>query len=204
MTPGIPTIGRQQVKQSTSSARERHGVFRRGAFSERPYSPPIDPIFGSGIAMISPAPNTCRFNIQLLSQFRPHRGFLLSQSTLPSSVARLLHARISCLSAWTACKSDGWRAALNPGSKGAQKGQYVCAPLLVASSLSAREPLVQLHCPQKSCRHLGTKSSLSYSRHKARDRMVGPGEVRRSIGMRRLPAISLDPMKFLHAFAAGL
>src|SRR2546427_4952869 len=33
---------------------------------------------------------------------------------------------------------------------------------------------------------------------------VGPGEVRRSIGMRRLPAISLDPMKFLQAFAAGL
>src|SRR5215813_12639842 len=30
------------------------------------------------------------------------------------------------------------------------------------------------------------------------------GEVRRSIGMRRLPAISLDPMKFLQAFAAGL
>ena len=29
-------------------------------------------------------------------------------------------------------------------------------------------------------------------------------EVRRSIGMRRLPAISLDPMKFLQAFAAGL
>src|SRR5262249_2859463 len=34
-------------------------------------------------------------------------------------------------------------------------------------------------CPQKSCRHLGTKPPLSYSRHKARDRTVGPGEVRR-------------------------
>src|SRR5262249_52598252 len=33
---------------------------------------------------------------------------------------------------------------------------------------------------------------------------LGPGEVRRSIGMRRLPAISLDPMKFLQAFAGGL
>ena len=33
---------------------------------------------------------------------------------------------------------------------------------------------------------------------------LGPGEVRRSIGMRRLPAISLDPMKFVQAFAAGL
>ena len=31
---------------------------------------------------------------------------------------------------------------------------------------------------------------------------LGPGEVRRSMGMRRLPA--LDPMKFLQAFAAGL
>src|SRR5262249_40328703 len=57
---------------------------------------------------------------------------------------------------------------------------------------------------QKSCRHLGTKPPRSYSRHKARDRTVGPGEVRRSMGMRRLPAISLDPMKFLQAFAAGL
>src|SRR5262249_24881944 len=45
---------------------------------------------------------------------------------------------------------------------------------------------------------------LSYSRHKARDRTVGPGEVRRSIGMRHLLAISLDPMRFLQAFAAGL
>src|SRR5262245_51710518 len=33
---------------------------------------------------------------------------------------------------------------------------------------------------------------------------LGPGEVRRSIGMRRLPAICLDPMKFLQAFAGGL
>src|SRR5262245_6566915 len=66
------------------------------------------------------------------------------------------------------------------------------------------EPPAQLHCLQKSCRRVGTKALLSYSRHKARDRMVGPGEVRRNMGMRRLPAISLDPMKFLQAFAAGL
>src|SRR6516165_8170331 len=58
--------------------------------------------------------------------------------------------------------------------------------------------------PQKSCRRLGTKPPLSCSRHKARDRTVGPGEVRRSIAMRCLPAISLDPMKFLQAFAARL
>src|SRR5262249_7062827 len=67
-----------------------------------------------------------------------------------------------------------------------------------------REAPAQLHCPQKSCRRVGTKAPPSYSRHKAHDRTVGPGEVRRSIGMRRLPAISLDPMKFLQAFAAGL
>ena len=40
--------------------------------------------------MISPAPNTCRLNIQPLGQFRPHRGFLLAPSTL-LSVAHLLH-----------------------------------------------------------------------------------------------------------------
>jgi hypothetical protein len=33
--------------------RERHGLFRCGAFPSGPYSPPIDPIFGSGV--ISPA-----------------------------------------------------------------------------------------------------------------------------------------------------
>src|SRR5499427_11010805 len=56
---------------------------------------------------------------------------------------------------------------------------------------------------KKSCRRFGTKLPLSDSQHKARNRTVGPGEVRRSMGMRRLP-ISLDPMKFLQAFAAGL
>src|SRR5262249_33081551 len=57
---------------------------------------------------------------------------------------------------------------------------------------------------QKSSRRLGTKPPPPYSKTKARDRTVGLGEVRRSMGMRRLPAISLDPMKFLQAFAAGL
>src|SRR5262245_58879348 len=56
------------------------------------------------------------------------------------------------------------------------------------------------HLPVRSCRRLGTKPPPSYSRHKARDRTVGPGEVRWGMGMRRLPVISLDPMKF----AAGL
>src|SRR6266516_2247879 len=77
---------------SNRRAAPRNGTaFSAIAPSERTYSPPIDPIFGSGIAMISPAPNTCRLNIQPLGQFRPHRGFLLARSTLPSSVARLLH-----------------------------------------------------------------------------------------------------------------
>src|SRR5262249_62028545 len=56
------------------------------------------------------------------------------------------------------------------------------------------------HLPVRSCRRLGTKPPPSYSRHKARDRTVGPGEVRWGMGMRRLPVISLDPVKF----AAGL
>src|SRR5262245_65487266 len=42
----------------------------------------------------------------------------------------------------------------------------------MASSLSAS-------CPQKSCRRLGTKAPLSYSRRKARDRTLGQG---RSVG----------------------
>src|SRR5262249_8789697 len=53
-------------------------------------------------------------------------------------------------------------------------------------------------------RRLEPNPPPSYSRHKARDRTVVSGEVRRSMGKRRLPAISLDPMKFLQAFAAGL
>src|SRR5262249_35226422 len=57
---------------------------------------------------------------------------------------------------------------------------------------------------QRLSGRLGTKPPPSYSRHKARDRTVVSGEVRRSMGKRRLPAISLDPMKFLQAFAAGL
>src|SRR5215471_16455390 len=85
--------------------------------------------------------------------------------------------------------------------KGAQES---LRPFACAKQLSARRTPVQLHRPQKFCRRLGTKLPLSYSRHKARDRTVGPGEVRRSMGMRHLPAISLDPMKFLRAFAAGL
>src|SRR5262249_15288793 len=88
--------------------------------------------------------------------------------------------------------------------KGAQKGQDVCAPCSWPVRCLPREPRVHLHCPQKSCRHLGTKAPPPYSRHKARDRTVGPGEVRRSIGMRPLPAISLDPTTFVQAFAAGL
>src|SRR6516164_2857518 len=98
---------------------------------------------------------------------------------------------------------QGFTRATREG-KGVQKGQEVCAPFAYGQFVVCPPTLVQLRCPHKSCRRLGTKPPPSYSRHKARDRTVGPGEVRRSIGMRRLPAISLDPMTFLQAFAAGL
>jgi hypothetical protein len=89
-----PPVSPPSVDNRLSNRRAAPGngtAFSAVAPSEWQYSPPIDPIFGSGIAMISPAPNTCRLNIQPLGQFRPHRGFLLARSTLPSSVARLLH-----------------------------------------------------------------------------------------------------------------
>src|SRR5262249_47508054 len=101
------------------------------------------------------------------------------------------------------------RVAPAPFGVGGRKkgnGRRTSAPrcLMAQFVVCPREPPAQLHCPQKSCRRVGTKAPLSYSRHKARDRTVGPGEVRRSMGMRRLPVVSLDPMKFLQAFAAGL
>src|SRR5262249_36058609 len=96
-------------------------------------------------------------------------------------------------------------SALWRGAARRERGAGRLRPLLMAQFVVCfREPPAQLHCPQKSCRRVGTKAPLSYSRHKARDRTVGPGEVRRSIVMRRLPVASLDPMKFLQAFAAGL
>src|SRR5215472_11101753 len=89
-----PRVSPPSVDNRLSNRRAAPGngtAFSAVAPSERPYSPPIDPIFGSGIAMISPAPNTCRLNIQPPGQFRPRRGFLLARSTLPSSVSSLLH-----------------------------------------------------------------------------------------------------------------
>ena len=41
--------------------------------------------------MISPAPNTCRFTSSRLVSSARTSAFLLARSTLPSSVARLLH-----------------------------------------------------------------------------------------------------------------
>jgi hypothetical protein len=35
-------------------------------------------IFGSGISIVSPGPNTWTLNIQPLGQFRPHLGFSVS------------------------------------------------------------------------------------------------------------------------------
>jgi hypothetical protein len=48
----------------------------------------IDPKYsGAVFRSCSPGPNTWTLNIQPFDQFRPHRGFLLARSTLPSSVA---------------------------------------------------------------------------------------------------------------------
>ena len=48
---------------------------------------------------VPPSPNIWTLNIQPFDQFRPHRGFLLARSTLPSSVALLLDtaAQVACL-----------------------------------------------------------------------------------------------------------
>jgi hypothetical protein len=74
-------------KKPRVSARQQHGLFRRGAFRAAP------PTQYSGVVLRSPPlpriPN--RLNIRPLDQFRPHWGFLFARSTLPSTVAHLLH-----------------------------------------------------------------------------------------------------------------
>jgi hypothetical protein len=72
--------------------RERHGLFRCGAFATaRVRRPSIQNIRERDSDHVPPRPNTWALNIQPLGQFRPHLGFLSARSTLPSSVARLLH-----------------------------------------------------------------------------------------------------------------
>ena len=92
------------------------------------------------------------------------------------------------------------------GDREKGKGRRTSAPRCLWPSSSSAPGNHQLSSIARKnlAAALGTKAPLSYSRHKARDRTVGPGEVRRSVGMRRLPAISLDPVKFLQTFAAGL
>src|SRR5262249_56752664 len=75
-------------------------AFSAVAPSQRPVCTPIDPKYsGAVFRSCPPGPNTWTLNIQPFDQFRPHRGFLLSRSTLPSSVARLLHTagQVACL-----------------------------------------------------------------------------------------------------------
>src|SRR5260370_31842639 len=73
-------------------ARERHSLFRSGAFAAaRMRRPSIQNIRERYSDHVPPGPNTWTLNIQPLGRFRPHRGFLLARFTLPSSVARLLH-----------------------------------------------------------------------------------------------------------------
>src|SRR5262249_28688270 len=67
---------------------------------QRPVCTPIDPKYsGAVFRSCPPGPNSWTLNIQPFDQFRPHRGFLLARSTLPSSVARLLHTagQVACL-----------------------------------------------------------------------------------------------------------
>jgi hypothetical protein len=72
-------------------ARERHGLFRCGAFAAaRVRRPSIQNIRERYSDHVPPGPNTWTLNILPLGQFRPHYGFLLTLSTLPSSVAHLL------------------------------------------------------------------------------------------------------------------
>ena len=73
------------------NAQARHSLFRCGAFAPARVQRPSIQIFGSGIPIIPPGPNTWTLNILPLGQFRPHRGFLLARPTLLSSVARMLH-----------------------------------------------------------------------------------------------------------------
>jgi hypothetical protein len=83
---------------------------------------------------------------------------------------------------------EGWVAAPAGGLKTACSGRGILEDGVV--TFGDRVGGIAAPCQHlpESCRRLGTKPPPSYSRHKARDRTVGPGEVRRSIGMRSLPA----------------
>src|SRR5262245_60037738 len=81
-----------QIKGSTGSARERHGLFRCGAFAAaRLHAHRSKNIRERYSDHVPPGPNTWTLNVQPLGRFRPHRSFLLARSALPSSVTRLLH-----------------------------------------------------------------------------------------------------------------
>ena len=82
------------------NAQGRHSLFRCGAFAAaRVRRPSIQNIRERYSDHVPPGPNTWTLNMEPLDQFRPHRGFLLARSTLPSSVARLLHTagQVACL-----------------------------------------------------------------------------------------------------------
>ena len=88
------------VKDQRAVARERHGLFRCDVCAAaRVRRLSIQNIRERYSDHVPPGPNTWTLNIQPLDQFRPHRGFLLARSTLPSSVARLLHTagQVACL-----------------------------------------------------------------------------------------------------------
>ena len=96
----VPRIDLPRKEDRRAVARERHGLFRCGTFAAaRVRRPSIQNIRERYSDHVPPGPNTWRLNILPLGQFRPHRGFLSARSTLPSSVARLLHTagQVACL-----------------------------------------------------------------------------------------------------------
>src|SRR5262245_65444900 len=89
---GTTTETQRRTNDGRAIARERHGLFRCGASAAaRVRHPSIQHIRERYSDHVAPGPNTWTLNIQPLGQFRPHRGFLLTLPTSPSSVAHLLH-----------------------------------------------------------------------------------------------------------------
>src|SRR5262249_17978372 len=88
---GTTTETQRRTNDGRAIARERHGLFRCGASAAaRVRHPSIQNIRERYSDHVPPGPNTWTLNILPLGQFRPHCGFLLTLSTLSSSVAHLL------------------------------------------------------------------------------------------------------------------
>src|SRR5262245_52627278 len=97
-----PQNGLSAAKQERSGSTNGAG---NGSFRARPYAPPIDPIFGSGIAIMPPAPNTWPLNIEPRGRFHRRRDFSVSAIHIaPQCGAFATYRRVSCLIASTICR----------------------------------------------------------------------------------------------------